>query len=158
MGNRLPKVVVVFGVEDPPMEIKEASRLWCYQNSPDVCGWYGEKQTSEHRLLCLEQIWMRAASPFLVFQWCGCFEKIFNGAVVPKIPSRVRLHLAPPEVASPQGYRCPCAYFPMVQLYLAHLEEIVLLLLKGVVAPVLACQWFPSHQEWCGYSKRRAPW
>ena len=33
-----------------------------------------------------------------------------------------------------------------------------LLLLKGAVAPVLAYQWFPSCQEWCGCSKRKTPW
>ena len=94
----------------PPMEIKEASQLWCYWNSSNVCGWCGEKQTSEQRLLCLEQIRMRTSGPSLVFQWCSCSKNFLNGAAIPKIPrgcgctlhlhkkwlcfsSRVRLHL-----------------------------------------------------------------
>ena len=115
----------------PPVEIKEVSQLECYRNSLDVCDWCGEEQASELRLLCLEQIWMRATGPSLIFQWCDCSENFLNGAAIPKILSRVRLHLAPPKVASPQGYRCTCACFPMVQLHLAPPKEMVLLLLKG---------------------------
>ena len=141
----------------PPVEIKETSRLWCYRNSPDVCGWCGEsKQVNTG---CC--VWSKSGCErlvFLVFQWCDCSGNFLNGTAILKIPSRVRLHLAPPEVASPQGYRCTCACFPMVQLHLAPLEEMVLLLLKGVAAPVLACQWFPSRQEWCSCSKRKALW
>ena len=80
----------------------DTSRLWRYQNSPDVCGWCGEEQAND-QLLCLEQIWMCAAGSSLVFQWYGYSGNSLNGAAIPEIPPRVRLHLAPPEVASPQG-------------------------------------------------------
>nr|CAN74936.1 hypothetical protein VITISV_020184 [Vitis vinifera] len=55
----------------------------------------------------------------------GCARLIlllsFNDAAVPEIPLRVRLHLAPPEVASPQGCGCTCACFPTVPLTLMRL-------------------------------------
>ena len=140
----------------PPMEIKEASRLECYWNSLDVCDWCGEEQASELRLLCLEQIWMRATSPSLIFQWCDCSENFLNGAAISKIFSRVWLHLASPEVASPQGYRFTCACFPMVQLHLAPLEEMVLLLLKGATAfscleKIILSHHFLIYFLWCSW-------
>ena len=94
----------------------------------------GEEQASELWLLCLEQIWMHASGSSLVFQWCGCSGNFLNGAIVLEILPRVWLHHAPPKVASPQGYECTCACFPMVQLHLIPLEKMVLLLLKGETA------------------------
>ena len=145
----------------PPVEIKEVSQLECYRNSLDVCDWCGEEQASELRLLCLEQIWMRATGPSLIFQWCDCSENFLNGATIPKILSRVRLHLAPPKVASPQGYRCTCACFPMVQLHLAPPKEMVLLLLKGATTFSCSEKIILSHHFlisflWCSWCLIRA--